>query len=431
MTKLWLAAAVGLALLPDAVSSDDGITIWWAQWEPSVGLQKLGDEFEAESGIAVRVQQIPWASYQDQVFLNFGNKQTDFDIVVGDSQWIGRGATKGLYLELTDWLPDHVDLDGIHPVARQYLCEYPPGSARYYAAPCETDAVGFVYRRDWFEDPEERAKFRARYGRDLSEPQTWDEFHDLAEFFFRPEQKRYGCSLPAGRGYDSLTMGFQPFLWAWGGSWGDPQTRQVKTFVNSKEAVAGLEFMMELLRFAPPGGTSNDYMQILDTFINGSTAMLLNYFPFYPGIVSTMGDQVGFFPVPARDGNRFISLGGQAFSVSTKISAQQQRRAKQFIAWFQQVEVQKRWITHPGCFTANLDILASDEFAAAYPFNAVFAQSLDHVRDFWNVPVYNELLAVAQRYVGEAIDGVRSPQEALDQLAAEHEMIMMQAGLSK
>ena len=64
-------------------------------------MQKLGDEFAAETGIGVKVHQMPWASYQDQVFLNFGNKQTDFDIVVGDSQWMGRGAMRGLYLELS------------------------------------------------------------------------------------------------------------------------------------------------------------------------------------------------------------------------------------------------------------------------------------------------------------------------------------------
>lgn len=90
-------------------------------------MQKLGDEFAAETGIGVKVHQMPWASYQDQVFLNFGNKQTDFDIVVGDSQWMGRGAMRGLYLELTDWLPQHVDISCMHPMAQRYLMEYPAG----------------------------------------------------------------------------------------------------------------------------------------------------------------------------------------------------------------------------------------------------------------------------------------------------------------
>ena len=117
--------------------ADEKVTIWWAQWEPAAALQELGNDFEAETGIAIEVKQIPWPSYQDQVFLNFGNNKTDFDIVIGDSQWIGRGATKGLYLELTDWLPSAVDIETIHPRAARYLCEYPPGSGKFFAAPCE------------------------------------------------------------------------------------------------------------------------------------------------------------------------------------------------------------------------------------------------------------------------------------------------------
>ena len=115
----------------------------------------MGNDFEAETGIAIEVKQIPWPSYQDQVFLNLGNNKTDFDIVIGDSQWIGRGATKGLYLELTDWLPSAVEIKTIHPRAARYLCEYPPGSGKFFAAPCETGAIGFVYRKDWFEDEAE------------------------------------------------------------------------------------------------------------------------------------------------------------------------------------------------------------------------------------------------------------------------------------
>src|SRR5260370_31988282 len=49
------------------------ITIWWAQWAPADGLQELGKEYEKETGVSVKVHQIPWSNYQDQVFLNFGN----------------------------------------------------------------------------------------------------------------------------------------------------------------------------------------------------------------------------------------------------------------------------------------------------------------------------------------------------------------------
>ena len=86
------------------------LTIWWAQWAPADGLQALAEEFGRKENVTVKVHQIPWSSFQDQVFQEFGKPATAFDIVVGDSQWLGRGATKGLYVDLTGWLPSAVDL---------------------------------------------------------------------------------------------------------------------------------------------------------------------------------------------------------------------------------------------------------------------------------------------------------------------------------
>jgi maltose-binding protein MalE len=86
------------------------LTIWWAQWAPADGLQALGNEFGRKEDVSVKVHQIPWSNFQDQVFQEFGRQETAFDIVVGDSQWLGRGATSGLYVDLTSWLPTAVDL---------------------------------------------------------------------------------------------------------------------------------------------------------------------------------------------------------------------------------------------------------------------------------------------------------------------------------
>jgi len=101
------------------------LTIWWAQWAPADGLQALAEEFGRKENVTVKVHQIPWSSFQDQVFQEFGKPATAFDVVVGDSQWLGRGATKNLYVDLTGWLPTAADVKGLHPLALKYLAEYP------------------------------------------------------------------------------------------------------------------------------------------------------------------------------------------------------------------------------------------------------------------------------------------------------------------
>jgi multiple sugar transport system substrate-binding protein len=422
----FLAACSGKDASADEIRP---VTVWWFQWPPATGLQELGQQFEKETGIAVSVRQIPLDSYQDRVFQEFGNDETEFDIVIGDSQWIGRGATKGLYEELTSWLPTIVDLKSIHPRAARYLCEYPENSGRWYAAPCETDAIGLAYRKDWFEDPEEQAAFRARFGRELAVPATWEEFRDVAQFFHRPADKRYGCVFPTGRAYDSLTMGFQNLLWAFGGKWHADDSNQVVGHLNTPGTVAAVEFFTELIRLGPKGAENLGYGEALEAFLNGSSAMLCNYFAFFPAIQEKLGAQAGFAAVPGKDGRRVASLGGQGLSISAKLAPERKELAKKFIAWFLKREVQEQWITKPAGFTANTEILASPAFRAQTPYNAPFADSIDTMRDFWNVPVFNELLNVTQKQLGKAIDGEVPVQQALDELAREKERILKEAGL--
>lgn len=414
----------------DAADAEGGpgaqprITVCWAQWAPADGLAELGKQFEAETGIAVDVTQIPWPDFQRQVFLDFTKKETPFDIVVGDSQWIGRGATAGLYLELTDWLPEAVDLDAIVPSILENICEYPADSGRYYAAPCESDAMGFAYRRDWFEDPAEQAAFSERYGRPLTAPETWSEFREVAEFFTRPDEQQYGCVLVTGRGYDEATMGFQQIMWAFGGSWGDRETLTAAGRVDAPESVEALAFLKSLMPLGPRGAESHGFGKAMEAFVNGSTAMSMNYFAFFPTITAEMGDKAGFFVMPTHEGRRVISLGGQGFSISTKVAPQQQERAKRFIAWFLQQSVQEQWITKPAGFTAHAEILESEAFRAAAPYNAPFADSLPYLRDFWRLPVYNELLSVSQQYLGQALDGEIQPAAALQAIAEGHDRIL-------
>jgi multiple sugar transport system substrate-binding protein len=287
--------------------------------------------------------------------------------------------------------------------------------------------MGFAYRKDWFENAEEKKAFEAKYGRELGVPETWDELDDIAEFFTRPDDKRYGISMVTGRGYDDVVMGFQQVLYAFGGAWSKPDSKKVVGVLDSDGSVKALDFFRKLLESSPPGGGKFGYGEALEPFVNESTALLMNYFAFFPDIAKKMGNKVGFFAMPKHGGRKFASLGGQGCSISAKASPEQQELAKRFIAWFSSTETQKKWVQKPGGFTANVEILKSDEFKKASPYNEAFATSMDIVQDFWNVPAYNELIAAATRELGEAIDGKKPSKEALSTLAREHEKILADA----
>ena len=39
------------------------------------------------------------------------------------------------------------------------------------------------YRKDLFENKDEQAAFKAKFGYDLAPPKTWAQYKDIAEFF--------------------------------------------------------------------------------------------------------------------------------------------------------------------------------------------------------------------------------------------------------
>ncbi|MFT3786505.1 MAG: sugar ABC transporter substrate-binding protein [Tepidisphaeraceae bacterium] len=411
-----------------SASDDKTLRIIWAEWPPSDGLQQLSEDFTKETGIKVDVAKVPWSDYSQKVFLDFSNPRTSFDIVVGDSQWIGRGVKDGLYVELTDWAKANVDLDGINANALKYLCEYPTGSGKLYALPAETDSIGFVYRKDWFNDPKEKDAFKAKFGRELAPPQTWEEFAQVAEFFTRPAENRYGTAVLTGRGYDELTMGFQQLMWAWGGDWS--RDGKVAGVVNSPESADALKFYTSLLKFGPPDARNLSYDKTMEYFRNNTVAMGMSYFAFFPSVANDMGDKAGFFAMPTHNGKRSVSLGGQGFSISAKTSPEKQEIARKFIAWFSKPETQQKWITKPAGFTANSSLLKSDAFAKANAYNKPLAESLDAMKDFYNVPEYEDLLRIAQTELAAALDG-KDPKAALDALATQQEAVLKKAGLLK
>lgn len=136
------------------------LTILWAQWDPADYLQEIANMYEAETGIKVNVIQEPWGSFQDLFFTEMSAQGTAYDMVVGDSQWLGQATTQGHYLDLTDFLNETGIAGTVTPATLQYYGEYPTGSGTYWAYPTEGDANGWAYRRDLFEDPEEQAAFK-------------------------------------------------------------------------------------------------------------------------------------------------------------------------------------------------------------------------------------------------------------------------------
>ena len=194
LASLVMGVAFTLAGGLHSRAQAEELTIFWAEWDPANYLQELANQYTAETGVTVTVQTTPWPDFQTKAFAEFNAKGDAFDMVVGDSQWLGAGSTGGHYVDLTDFFAKHKVAELMAPATVKYYAEYPGNSGKYWAVPLEGDAAGWAYRKDWFEDPKEKEAFKAKYGYDLDVPKTYKELRDIAEFFYRPDKKQYGIT---------------------------------------------------------------------------------------------------------------------------------------------------------------------------------------------------------------------------------------------
>ena len=78
----------------------ESLTLGWAAWDPANALQELSKEFTAETGIEMNFEFVPWTSFADRMLNELNNKGKTFDLLIGDSQWIGAGAVSYTHLTL-------------------------------------------------------------------------------------------------------------------------------------------------------------------------------------------------------------------------------------------------------------------------------------------------------------------------------------------
>jgi multiple sugar transport system substrate-binding protein len=422
MRMTGLLAGLAMTLSGGTSAYSQELTIFWAEWDPANYLQELVNEYEKETGVKVTVETTPWSDFQTKTFTELNAKGSAYDMVVGDSQWIGAASEAGHYVDLSDFFAKHKLTETMAPATVKYYAEYPAASGKFWSIPAEGDAVGWSYRKDWFEDPKEMEAFKAKYGYDLAPPADWKQLRDIAEFFHRPDQNRYGVAIYTDNSYDALVMGVENAIFSYGGELGDYATYKVDGVINSDQNVQALELYKELYGFTPPGWAKAFFIENNQAITENLAAMSMNYFAFFPALVNEASNPnakgTGFFANPAGPtGEQFAALGGQGISIVSY--SENQEEAFKFLEWFVKDETQKKW-AELGGYTCSKAVLESAEFQNATPYNKAFYETMFKVKDFWATPEYAELLIAMNQRVYPYITGDQgTAKEVLDALAGD------------
>ena len=374
MRLTGMLAGIGLTLACGTSAYAQELTIFWAEWDPANYLQELVNEYTAETGVTVTVQTTPWPDFQTKTFAELNAQGDAYDMVVGDSQWLGAASTGGHYVDLTDFFNEHNARQDLRAGdAASTTREY---DGKYWSIPAEGDANGWAYRKDWFEDPTEMATFKAKYGYDLGVPQDYKQLIDIAEFFTRPDENRYGVALYTQTAYDAHGDGPRA---------DDLHLRRRSRRLRDRRGRGHPQLAARTSRrskpiasstpFTPPNWSQAFFVENNQAFTEGLVAMNMNYFAFFPALANEAtnphADNTGYFAnPPGPNGDQHAALGGQGISIVSY--SQNQEEAFKFLEWFIREDVQKKW-AELGGYTCHAAVLNSEEFLNATPYNQAFS----------------------------------------------------------
>jgi multiple sugar transport system substrate-binding protein len=241
-------------------------------------------DFE-KAGINIQIIEVPFEGVYEKEKTEFVAGTGAFDVVTFYPAYIGDFAGNG-YLEPLDdymkkepaavWDPNPSDV--LAPFWELY-CKF---GGQVYALPIDGDILMLQYRKDLFENADEQAAFKEKYGKELAPPETWDDWLQIGEFFTRTkgdtlagevlDQDFYGSADFAKRGFS-----FAWFVNRWA-AFGEPYfDKDMKPLVNAPNAVKGLQNFVDSLKNSPPDVLGYGYDELRDAFIKGNVAMVVQW----------------------------------------------------------------------------------------------------------------------------------------------------------
>ncbi len=417
---LLVVAVLSVSFAPAVAQERPNLSIVWFAWPPCDLLTSMVAEYEPAN---VTVSCVPLGQWHDQIFADFA-AQGGADLPILDSQFMGEAVAGSHIVNLTEWMGANLPVDDYNQTALSYYAEVPAGSGEFFSVPVITDTRMLVYRQDLFENADVQAAYQEATGDELVVPASWSELLAQAQFFKETEFIDNGFATHWLNDGDLVQTAWNHVLWSFGGELWDPTTYTVEGVLNNEAGLRAVEFANQLFETAPTGAAAFNFDDTVSAICNGSAAMIEIWYGFGGAFTNAEtcaeAPNLGFAVVPGEDVH-FISLGGQGISVSAY--SPNQEAAQEFLAWLQSDEVQTLWVEGGG-FPGRTSILSSDAFLNAAPYNPTFAEAFQYVKDFWNIPEYNQLLSVQGEFLNLAISGQMDAQEALDEIAAEQQEIL-------
>jgi glycerol transport system substrate-binding protein len=436
----------------------------------------LAKAFEEITGIKVNHQLLGEGEVVQAVQTQMQTNRNLYDAYINDSDLIGTHSRLQSAVNLTDWMAGEgkdvtlPTLDIADFVGKSFTTG-PDG--KLWQLPDQQFANLYWFRYDWFQRPDLKKRFKAKYGYELGVPVNWTAYEDIAAFFSVDVKEIDGVRIYGHMDYGKRApdLGWRMtdswLAMAGSGSKGIPNGRPIDEWgirmeagscnpsgasvtrggeTNGPASVYAIAKWDEWLRkYAPPGAADLDFYQSLPALSTGNVAQQIFWYTAFTAEMvkpkskgnNTVDDKGTplWRMAPSPHGPYWVEgmkLGYQDAGSWTLFKSTPVNRRK--AAWlYAQFVVSKTVDTkrsHVGLTFIRDSSIRHKSFTDRAPKLGglvEFYRSPDRVR--WtptgiNVPDYPKLAQLWWQNIGDVTSGTFTAQQAMDRLAKEMDQVM-------
>jgi multiple sugar transport system substrate-binding protein len=419
------------------------ITIVW-----EAGLQALdplnfsGPKWEELTGIKVKVVEVATAEMFTKIMQDYRSGAGAYDALNVIPAWMPDLAQAGALEPLDSYVQKYGYADELQKIAPTYRDNQMKVGDKIFGFPDDGDVFVMYYRKDIFGDPKLQAEFKAKAGRDLTVPKTWQEFAEVGQFLTdKLAPKTYGASFFRQPPYTMFM--FEERFRNEGGKFFDADS--MKATINSDVGVKVLTDMRNENKFMPPGVEQFGFVENLAAFLQGTSAMTISWPPYGRWAAgygtdqevlswvpkSTIAGKVGYALPPG--GHPELAAG---FALSVASTSKNKDAAYLFIQWLNSEDISMQRVQLPYALRDPFrdSHFTSPEYLAKWPDAKDYLAALGEGAktglldlSLLQTDKYEEVLrqAISKLWAGE------DPKAILDTAAGEWDAITEKIGVDK
>ena len=244
-------------------------------------MQKFWDKYCEFCGCTLKLEMVVMDLHElyDCTITQKGLANGDFDIAHISTDWILEGYSNQDFEVLNPFINKNKPQDFPKGWSKSLL-----GLQRFgwevVGFPFHDGPECFIYRKDLFDNEKEKASYQEQFGKALEVPKTWEDFHQVAQFFNRPADNLYGSIFACYPDGHNAVFDFCLQLWTRGGGLVD---KDGFIQINTQAAVDGLNFYRTIVNdktAVHPKSSEFESVAAGIAFSQGEAAMMINWFGF-------------------------------------------------------------------------------------------------------------------------------------------------------